>query len=79
LLCWQDKTLYDVIITRINRFVGDWENPKSTLVTAYAPQGVEGTTMLEQAQFYLDHLTRSIGGKVVNLVFKAGEIGFFPE
>lgn len=79
LLCWDGKTLFDIIMTRLNKHVQSWENPYSYLKTAYAPEGVQGANMLEKVELYLAHLKSSVGGKVVNLTFRAGEIMFLPK
>lgn len=81
ILCWDSstKTLFDVIINRINYYVDKWANPKSQLITAYAPEGVEGASMLEKSTYYINHLKNTVGGKVVNLKFGPGEIMFIPK
>ena len=81
LLCWDKSTgtLYDVIINRLNYYVDKWSNPKSQLVTAYAPEGVQGASMLEKSTYYINHLLDTVGGKVVNLQFGPGEIMFIPK
>ena len=81
LLCWDKETgtLYDVIINRLNYYVDKWSNPKSQLVTAYAPEGVQGASMLEKSTYYINHLLDTVGGKVVNLQFGPGEIMFIPK
>lgn len=81
LLCWDETTnrLFDIIINRINFYVKKWSNPKSNLITAYSPEGVNGITMTEKVSFYLEHLKTTISGKVVNLSFGPGEIMFIPK
>jgi len=81
ILCWypSTKTLFDIIINRINYYVDKWANPKSQLITAYAPEGVQGANMLEKSTFYINHLVKTIGGKIVNLKFGPGEIMFTPK
>lgn len=81
LLCWDEKTqtLFDVIINRINFYVQKFSNPKSQLITAYAPDGVKGASLIEKSTYYLEHLKNTIGGKVVNLKFGPGEIYFLPK
>jgi len=79
LLCWDGETLYDIIISRINKYTSKWENPNSHLKTAYAPEGIRGANMLEKVNFYLSHLKETVGGKVVNLTFRANEIMFIPK
>jgi hypothetical protein len=79
LLCWDGQTLYDIIINRINYWVEKYSNPKSELVTAYAPEGVEGADQTSKVNFYLEHLKNTVGGKVVNLKFGSGEVMFIPK
>ncbi len=81
LLCWDEKgqTLYDVIIRRINFIVEKFSNPQSELVTAYAPEGIQGANLLEKMNFYLNHLLVTIGGKIVQIHFDPGEVMFIPK
>lgn len=93
LLCWDrtTKTLYDVIVARINRFVKQSENFNTHLKTAYAPltesgyvpetvqSAVSSGDKMGQISWYLEHLKDTIGGKIVGLEFAPGEIFFMPK
>lgn len=79
LLCVENDTLYDIIINRINFWVEKFKNPKSELVTAYAPENIQGADATNKVSFYLEHLKNTVGGKVVRLYFGPGEVMFIPK
>jgi hypothetical protein len=79
LLCWDNDTLYDIIINRINYWVERFKNPKSELVTAYSPENVQGVDQLSKAEAYIEHLKNTVGGKAVRLHFGPGEVMFIPK
>lgn len=75
LICFDEEkqTVFDIIISRINKFVPRWENPNAYLITAHAPEGA-GT--LEQ---YITHIMTTKNAIKVGLIFKAGEVVFVPR
>lgn len=94
LICWdkETRTMYDVIITRINRWVASGRNYYSYLKTAYAPltdnpayvipkaveEAFRNGDKMGQINWYVQHLVETVNGKVVGLYFDPMELMFIP-
>jgi len=65
--------LFDVIISRLLRIDGS-DFSEADMVTGYPPEGAGAKGVAQ----YIQHLTDTVGGKLVNLHFDSGEVFFVP-